>query len=81
MSQTVRIDPVTHAILSNLARESHLTLTETLSRAVSVYEREVFLQGLANDFSTLRSDRKQWAEEKSELAVWEQTNSDGLGDE
>jgi hypothetical protein len=78
MSQTVRIDPAAHAVLSNIARASHLTLTEALTRAISAYEREVFLQGLTDDFASLRADPKHWEQERSERALWDQTNSDGL---
>lgn len=81
MAQTVRIDPAAYAILSELARASRLTLTETLTRAVGAYEREVFLQGLGDDFASLRADRQKWAEEQTERAGWVQTNADGLGDE
>ncbi len=81
MPQTIRIEPEAHSILTEIARETHSTLTETLSRAVAVYRREVFMQGLASDFAALNANPAQWAEEQEERLLWDQTNADGLEDE
>lgn len=78
MAETVRIDPVAHAMLSEIARAKHVSLVDALSRAVEAYRREVFLEGLADDFATLRSDTKRWAAEESERAAWDTANADGL---
>jgi predicted transcriptional regulator len=81
MPQTVRIDPAAHAALVEIARAKHIPRTEALSRAVELYRREVFLEGLADDFAALRADAGAWAEEQAEREVWDVTNADGLADE
>jgi hypothetical protein len=58
-----------------------MTLTEALSRAVEVYRRELFLEGVASDFAALRSDAAAWSEEQAERGAWEATSGDGLDDE
>lgn len=81
MAETVRIDPVSHAALAEIARAKHIPLTEALARAVETYRREVFVEGLASDFAALRSDEGAWAEECTEVAAWETTSADGLAHE
>jgi hypothetical protein len=78
MADTVRIDPAAHAILSELARTEHRSLTETLSRAVEEYRRKAFLERLNSDFLTLKADAKAWATEQTEREAWETTGGDGL---
>ncbi len=78
MAQTIRIDPEAHFILTELARATHSTLTETLSRAIVAYRREVFLRGLTDDYSALRGDPEQWKDEQAERQAWDQTSTDGL---
>ena len=81
MAETVRIDPAAHAALAEIARAKQLSLTEALSHAVESYRRELFLEGLASDFATLRADDKAWAAEQVEREAWDTTNGDGLEDE
>jgi hypothetical protein len=81
MPETVRIDPSAHAALVEIARAKHIPLTEALARAVEHYRREVFLEGLASDFSALRADADSWRQEQAERKGWDTTNEDGLADE
>jgi hypothetical protein len=78
MAQTVRIEPEAHSILTELARATHSTLTETLSQAIIAYRREVFLRGLADDYAALRADPGHWADERDERRDWDLTSADGL---
>jgi hypothetical protein len=78
MAETVRIDPAAHLALAEIARAKHLSLTEALSRAVELYRREVFLEGVASDFAALRADADTWADEQAERSAWDATNADGL---
>jgi hypothetical protein len=79
MAETVRIDPVAHAALTSIARAKHVSLTDALSHAVELYRREVFLDGLAEDFATLRAtDPTAWADELEERDAWSTTLGDGL---
>ena len=81
MADTVRIEAAAHAALSEIARAKHLSLTEALSRAVEIYRRQVFLEGVAGDFAALRGDAKAWREEQAEREAWDTTAKDGLDDE
>jgi hypothetical protein len=81
MADTVRIEAAAHAALSEIARAKHLSLTEALSRAVETYRRQVFLEGVADDFIALRSNAKAWSEEQGEREAWDTTAKDGLHDE
>jgi hypothetical protein len=76
MVETVRIDPAAHIALAEIARAKHVSLTEALSRAVALYRREVFLEGVASDFAALRADAGAWAEEQSERSAWDATIAD-----
>jgi hypothetical protein len=81
MAETVRIEPAAHAALVEIARAKHVSLMEALSRAVEAYRRDLFLDGVANDFMALRDDSPAWAEELAERAAWDTTSRDGLEDE
>jgi hypothetical protein len=81
MPQTIRIAPSVHATLATLAKATHTTIAETVSRAVGVYQREVFLRGLADDFAALRASSEQWPGEQAEREAWDQTIADGLENE
>lgn len=78
MAVTVRIEPSAHRALTEIARAKRLSLTETLSRAVEMYRREVFLEGLAADFAAFREDESAWAQEEADRAAWDATLADGL---
>lgn len=77
MAETVRIDPAAHIALAEIARAKHVSLTEALSRAVELYRREVFLEGVASDFVALRADAGAWSEEQAARSAWDATNDDG----
>jgi hypothetical protein len=77
MAETVRIDASAHAMLQDIARAEHVTLTEALTRAVEAYRRQVFLEGLNEEFAALRADAKAWASEASERQAWDATLADG----
>jgi hypothetical protein len=78
MAETVRIEPGAHVVLSEIARSKHISLTEALSRAVELYRREVFLEGVQSDFAALRADANAWADEQGERGLWDKTDNDGL---
>ena len=78
MPQTIRIAPSVHATLATLAKATHTTIAETVSRAVGVYQREVFFRGLADDFAALRASSEQWPGEQAEREAWDETIADGL---
>ena len=80
MSAMVRIKPETHFKLRQLAKQAGESMPETLERAVDVLYRKQWLAGLAADYARLRGDKKAWAEELKERALWDKTLGDGLED-
>jgi hypothetical protein len=81
MAETIRIDPVSHASLAQIAKAKQIPLSEALARAVEAYRRDVFFEALAAGYRALRADPKAWAEETAERELWETTSSDGLENE
>jgi predicted transcriptional regulator len=77
-SETVRIDPDTHAKLKELADLTGEPMTSLLGKAVEAYRRQRFLEGLNADFAALRANPEAWAEELAERELWDATLSDGL---
>jgi len=80
-SETVRIHPSSHAKLRELAEQSGASMTDILAKAIEVYHRQVFLEGLNRDFAALRSDSNAWRDELSERESWDVTLADGLEDD
>ena len=79
-SRTVRIKPETLAKLRTLAKDAGQTLPQALDKAVDAMYRQQWLEGLAEDYAKLRSDKKAWAEELRERALWDNTLMDSLKD-
>jgi hypothetical protein len=55
-----------HEISSKLAKEAR---------------RKIFLEGLAQDFAKLRSNKEAWGEELDERRAWDSTLRDDLREE
>ncbi len=70
-SETVRIRAQTHAKLRQLADQTGQSMPDVLDDAVEAYRRQRFLQGVARDFASLRSDPQAWAEELAERRQWD----------
>ena len=81
MAETVRIDPISHASLAEIARAKRIPLSEALARAVETYRRQVFFEAMSAGYASLRAAPKAWAEEEADRAAWETTNADGLENE
>ncbi|MEX0703136.1 MAG: hypothetical protein WD069_13660 [Planctomycetales bacterium] len=79
-SETVRIDPRTHAKLKELAARTGEPMTAVLERAVDAYRRREFLAECNRAYARLKADPKAWAQEEAERKEWETTLSDGLED-
>jgi predicted transcriptional regulator len=79
-SLTVRISRSTHAELRALAEETDESMTEILDKAIDLYRRKRFLDGLNADFAALRQNKAAWEEELAERDSWDATLADGLED-
>lgn len=78
-TMTVRIHKNTHQSLKDLAQQTGEAMADVLAKAIDTYyRRQVFLQGLADDFAALRSDTNTWEEELLEREAWDVTLGDDL---
>jgi hypothetical protein len=77
----VRVSETAHKGLKEIATTRGVPMQTALDEAIEAYRRRVFLEGLNEDFAALRADPAAWSAEQEERALWEQTLSDGLGDE
>lgn len=77
-SETVRIDPDTHAKLKELADLTGEPMASLLGKAVEAYRRQKFLEGASADYAALRANPEAWAEELAERELWDATLADGL---
>lgn len=78
MAQTVRIDPVSHASLLEIARAKHLPISEVLAQAVKAYRTAQMFLAADASYAALQADPDAWAEEVAERAQWDAAIADGL---
>lgn len=77
---TVRANAGTRDILRNIARELGEPMQTSLSKAVELYRRQVFLQKANRAFADVRKDPKAWKEELKERQAWGATLMDNIKD-
>lgn len=78
MAETVRIDPATHTMLTEIAKAKRIPLAEALRRGVELLRRELFFEQMNAGYAALRADADAWADEQRDGAIWEATTADGL---
>jgi hypothetical protein len=78
---TIKVSVETRDRLKRLADEDHLTLDAELNRALDRAEDLRFWEGVREDYARLQADPQEWADYAGELAEWDHTAGDGLGDE
>ena len=78
-SVNVRVTKQTHRQLTAIANENGISMQTVLDRAVEAYRRQSFLEALNTDFAALRTQSDEWAEEREERKLWEQTLADESG--
>jgi hypothetical protein len=74
----VRISDSTRETLRTLAKQKGESMQDIVEKAVEVYRRKTFLEGLSQDFLALRDDKDAWADEEEERSLWENAVEDGL---
>ena len=77
-SVNVRVTKHTHRQLATLAKENGISMQAVLDLAVEAYRRQSFLAALNDDFTALKAQPQEWAEEQEERNLWDQTLMDGL---
>ena len=78
---TIKVSVETRDRLKRLADEDHLTLDAELARTLDKAEEARFWAGVQADYARLQADPQEWSDYVNELAEWEHTAGDGLGDE
>ncbi|HEY3957295.1 MAG TPA: hypothetical protein VGM53_28345 [Streptosporangiaceae bacterium] len=78
---TIKVSVATRDRLKRLADEDHLTMDAELARALDKAEDARFWAGVRADYARLQADPQEWGDYVSELAEWDQTAGDGLGEE
>ena len=80
-SETVRINPETHAKLKHLAKTTGQTMPQVLDEAIETLRRQRMLEETNRAYAALRADSKAWRKELAERAVWELALDDDLQDD
>jgi hypothetical protein len=78
---TIKVSVATRDRLKRLADQDHLTMDAELARTLDKAEEARFWAGVRTDYERLRADPQQWSDYAGELAEWDHTAGDGLGDE
>jgi len=77
----VRVSNSTHQTLRSLSIEAGESMQTIIEQAVEQYRRRRFLEGLNQDFKTLKEDTQSWQEELEERQLWDKTLLDGVENE
>ncbi len=77
----VRVSNSTHQVLRSLSHEVGESMQTIIEQAVEQYRRRKFLEGLNQDFKTLKEDAQSWQEELEERELWNKTLLDGVENE
>ena len=78
---TIKVSVHTRDRLKRLADEDHLTLDAELTRTLDKAEETRFWEGVRADYARLQADTEEWGDYAGELAEWDHTAGDGLGNE
>jgi hypothetical protein len=78
MSSTIRLRPATHKVLKEITELTGRSMQDSLDQAVEDLRRRIYLEGLSQDYSALRSDKKASKAFDAENSAWDKSSSDGL---
>lgn len=78
---TIKVSVQTRDRLKRLADEDRLTLDAELARTLDKAEEARFWAGVRADYARLQADPEEWHDYADELAEWDHTTGDGLGEE
>ena len=79
-STTVRINPEAHILLRRIAKQAGESMQASLTKAIEIYRRQIFLQKANTAFEALRKDTKAWKEELKEQEDWNSALLDDVKD-
>lgn len=75
---TTRISESDHRVLQTLSAQMGKGHQEIIHEALTTYQREALLDGINAGYAKLRADHSEWALEKGERRLWENTLADGI---
>lgn len=78
---TVRVSTPTYDRLNEMAAAGRKTIGEVVADLIEGHDKERFFQELEAAGRRLRADPVEWASFQAELAEWDGTLMDGLGNE
>jgi hypothetical protein len=78
MAATVRISPIAHRSLAQMAEQTNTSLQETLDRAIENERRRLLLERTNQAYTKLRRNKKAWKAWRAELRQLDATLSDGI---
>lgn len=76
-STTIRISESSRKMLYDLARQDNKPMQAIVEQAIESYRRKRFLEGLSEDFASLRNNPENWQAEVEERKEWDVTLADG----
>ena len=76
-STTIRISESSRKMLYDLARQDNKPMQAIVEQAIESYRRQRFLEGLSEDFASLRNNPENWQAEVEERKEWDATLEDG----
>lgn len=74
--KTIRISEFSHRIVKEISRRENKSMQAVLAQAIEAYRRQIFLEGLNEDFAALKENDAEWQAEKQERADWDMAMAD-----
>ena len=81
MGKMIRVSPETDTQIEHLKSVLKISKQDVVKKAIDKLDRELLLQQTNQAFKRLRKDKKAWAEELAERALWEGSDNWDFGDE
>ena len=74
---TIRVPTETRDTLSEMARQSGLSMQSVIERAVELYKRQQMLAAINDAYAAVRNDQVAWSALEAERSEWDMTLVDG----
>ena len=70
---TIRVPTETRDTLSEMARQSGLSMQSVIERAVELYKRQQMLAAINDAYAAVRNDQVAWSALEAERSEWDVT--------
>ena len=74
---TIRVPTETRDTLSEMARQSGLSMQSVIERAVELYKRQQMLAAINDAYAAVSNDQVAWSALEAERSEWDVTLVDG----